>query len=97
MSPLAPSPPSSDSNTNWRDLYRAALRELDQTKLAQRVAEAEAVVAASANQSIRFTSHDEEEDLILKKSSKQVRVSHFHEPLLRQRSSRHRSQPDATC
>ena len=48
--PLPPSPPSSDSNTNWRDLYRAALLELDPTKLAQRVGEAEAVVAARANQ-----------------------------------------------
>jgi hypothetical protein len=50
MSPLPPSPPSSDSNTNWRDLYRAALLELDQTKFAQRVAEAEAVVSARVNQ-----------------------------------------------
>ena len=51
MSPLPPSRPHpSDSKTNWRDLYRAALLELDPSKLAQRVAEAEAVVAARANQ-----------------------------------------------
>ena len=50
MSPLPPSPPHpSDSNTNWRDLYRAALLELDPSKLAQRVAEAQSVVTARAN------------------------------------------------
>ena len=50
MSPLPPSPPSSDSNTNWRDLYQAALLELDPTKLAQRVAEAEGVIIPRARE-----------------------------------------------
>ena len=51
MSPLPPSPAHpSDSNTNWRDLYRAALLELDPSTLAQRVAEAESVVTAKANE-----------------------------------------------
>jgi len=51
MSPLPPSPPHpSDSKTNWRDPYRAALLELDPSKLAQWVAEAESVVTARANE-----------------------------------------------
>jgi len=51
MSPLPSSPSSpSDSNTNWRDLYRAALLELDPSKLAQRVAEAEAVIIPRARE-----------------------------------------------
>src|SRR6266550_4720880 len=50
MSPFPSSPSHSSDATNWQDLYRAALLELDPTKLAQRVGEAEAVVAARANQ-----------------------------------------------
>ena len=49
MSPLPPSPSKSE-NTNWRDLYRAALLELDPTKLAQRVAEAEGVIIPRARE-----------------------------------------------
>ncbi|HEY8225328.1 MAG TPA: hypothetical protein VIG25_08640 [Pyrinomonadaceae bacterium] len=47
---MSPLPPSSDSNTNWRDLYRAALLELDPTLLAQRVAEAEGVIIPRARE-----------------------------------------------
>ena len=50
MSPLPPPRSNPLENTNWRDLYRAALLELDPTKLAQRVAEAEAIVTARANE-----------------------------------------------
>ena len=51
MSPLPPSRPHpSDSKTNWRDLYRAALLELNPSKMAQRVAEAESFVTARANE-----------------------------------------------
>ena len=50
MSPLPPPRSNPSENINWRDLYRAALLELDQTKLAQRVSEAESVVTARANE-----------------------------------------------
>ena len=58
--PLTP-PQSSDSNTNWRDLYRAALLELDPSKLAQRVAEAESAVTAKANELFRNGDGNSEE------------------------------------
>ena len=62
MSLLPTSPPhASDSNTNWRDLYRAALLELDPSKLAQRVAEAESVVTARANELFRNGDGNSEE------------------------------------
>ena len=50
MSPLPPPRSNPSKNTNWRDLYRAALLELDPTKLCQRVAEAESAVTARVNE-----------------------------------------------
>ena len=50
MSPLPPPGSNPLENTNWRDLYRTALLELEPTKLCQWVAEAESAVTARVNE-----------------------------------------------
>ena len=61
MSPL-PSPLSNTSeNTNWRDLYRAAIREVDPSKLAKRIAEAGCAMIARANDLLQDGSNNREE------------------------------------
>ena len=48
MSPLPP--PNSSEHTNWREIYRAAILELDPTRLPERILEAETVVILRAKE-----------------------------------------------
>ena len=45
MSPLAPPRSNYSENTNWRELYRAAILELDQTQIPPRITQAENAIA----------------------------------------------------
>ena len=48
MSPLPP--PNSSEHTNWREIYRAAILELDPTQLPERILEAETAVILRAKE-----------------------------------------------
>ena len=48
MSPLPP--PDSSEHTNWREIYRAAILELDPTRLPERILEAETAVILRAKE-----------------------------------------------
>jgi len=45
MSPLLPPLSNSSENTNWRELYRAAILELDKTQIPPRITQAENAIA----------------------------------------------------
>src|SRR5438874_1303092 len=45
MSPLLPPLSNSSENTNWRELYRAAILELEQTQIPPRITQAENATA----------------------------------------------------
>ena len=45
MSPLLPPLSNSSENTNWRELYRAAILELDKIQIPPRITQAENAIA----------------------------------------------------
>ena len=61
MSPLQPPLSNTSESTNWRDLYRAAIREVDPSKLAHRIAEAGCAMVARANDLLQDGSKNGEE------------------------------------
>jgi hypothetical protein len=65
MSLLPPPLSNASQGTSWRELYRAAIREVDPSKLAHRIAEAGCAMVARANDLLQDGSKncEEAEDL----------------------------------
>ena len=60
------SPPRTESEgTNWRELYRAAILELDPSKLSQRIAEAETALIQRERELFQKTGGNIEEEQAL--------------------------------
>ena len=61
MNSLPPPLSNSSRGTSWRELYRAAVREVDPSKLAHRIAEAGYAMLARANDLLQDGSNNREE------------------------------------
>ena len=66
MANMMSSPPRTESeSTNWRELYKAAILELDPSKLSQRIADAETAVIQRQRELFQDTGGNIEEEQAL--------------------------------
>lgn len=65
MAKKSPPPRAESESTNWRELYKAAILELDPSKLSQRIAEAETALIQRQRELFQETGGNIEEEQAL--------------------------------
>ena len=78
------SPPNTESSTNWRELYRAAILELNPSKLSVQIAEAENALIQRGRELVQEAGDNSEEERALEDATYFLRalrrIESQHEP-----------------